>query len=460
MRQTGAEKTPPYVIVVAAIAAIAGILFGFDTGVISGAILFLQTEFQLSAAMNGVVVSAVLIGALLGAGFSGLFVDIFGRRRLLIVVACIFIVGTVGSALAQSLAMLITTRIIVGVAIGISSFTVPLYISEISPPKYRGMLVTFNQLAITIGILSSYGIDYIFTPSESWRLMFTMGVIPAVILLIGMIFLPESPRWMVLRGWVDKARETLAKVRCNSNIDQEIAEIHASIHQEQRADWRLIFQRWLRPAVWIGLGLAFFQQATGINTIIYYAPTIFKLAGFSSNTVAILATAGVGTANVLFTIVALPLIDRWGRRPLLLTGLTAMIISLTIMGFSFHSTAHSDLLGWLTLGSMVLYIAGFAISLGPIMWLIIAEVFPLEIRGFGTSAMVAASWLFNALVALSFLTLIDTLGAGNTFWLFGLISLLGWVFVRYYIPETKGVSLEHIEDNLRAGKSARQLADS
>jgi sugar porter (SP) family MFS transporter len=451
------QKTPLsfFVVLTASIAAIAGVLFGFDTGVISGAILFIKTEFHLTPLMNGAVVSAVLFGALLGSMISGYFADYFGRRMLLIITALIFVVGTLLSATAPSVLILMLSRGVVGFAIGIASFTTPLYISEIAPPRFRGALVSLNQLAITIGILVSYGVDTYFAEAQNWRWMLGVGVVPAVILFCGMFFLPRSPRWMVLKGNKEAARKVLSDIRGIKDVSAELDEIQDSI--QEKPNWRMLFRHWLMPALVIGVGLAFFQQCTGINTIIYYAPTIFQLAGFHSATIAILATAGVGVVNVLFTILALFLIDSWGRRPLLLIGLTGMCVSLVILSISFYVGGDSELLKWLALGSMVIYIACFAMSLGPIMWLVISEIFPLEVRGIGSSLAVSACWGFNLIVAVSFLTLINALGPSGTFLIFAVFSIAAIVFVHRLVPETKGVSLEHIETNLRAGIPSRDL---
>lgn len=455
------DKLNFFTFITASVAGLAGILFGFDTGVISGAILFIAQEFNLSPAMNGLVVSSVLFGALIGSGLSGRFSDAFGRKKLLIVTAIIFLTGTLGSALAPNLFFLVTTRIIVGIAIGIASFTAPLYISEIAPPKYRGALVSLNQLAITVGILVSYLTDYALSDDEGWRLMLGIGVIPALGLLIGMCFLPESPRWLLLKGYTEKAKEILKYVRNEPNVDAEFNEIQKTVKQEtlsSKKKWTVLLQKWVRPAIIVGFGLAFFQQVTGINTIIYYAPTIFKMAGFESASTAILATMGVGIVNVIFTIIALPLIDKLGRRPLLLIGLTGMTFALGILSIAFlHGTQDLGILKWFALGSMVLYIACFAISLGPIMWLMFSEVFPLSIRGLGASVAASFQWGLNMLVALTFLTLIQLLTPGGTFLLFAAISVAGIFFVYYTVPETKGISLEEIEANLVAGKKSRDL---
>ena len=456
--QFTSEKTNrmnSFVLLITCIAAISGILFGFDTGVISGAILFIQKIYHLTPLMNGIVVGAVLLGALLGAAVSGRFADYFGRRLLLILTAMVFLLGTLGSSMADNIFFLVIYRFIVGFAIGISSFTTPLYISEIAPPKFRGALVSLNQLAITIGILCAYGIDTYFSKTGNWRMMFATGMIPAVILFFGMLFLPKSPRWIILKGQLTLARSILQKIRRSTSVDIELKEIQDSI--EKKKSSRLLLQKWLLPAMVIGLGLGFFQQFTGINTMIYYAPTIFEMAGFHSASDAISVTTIVGMVNVGFTLLALPLIDLWGRRPLLILGLSGMALGLVVLSLAFHFGSTYTMVKWITMGSMLLYIACFAMSLGPIMWLIIAEIFPLEVRGLGSSLAISASWAFNALVALTFLTLIQSLGKSATFLIYGALSVLGIVFIYLLVPETKGVSLEHIEANLRAGICSRNL---
>lgn len=451
-------KPNQFFVFIAVIAALSGILFGYDTGVISGAILFINDEFKLTPQTNGIVVAAVLLGALIGALLSGRLVDRLGRKRLLIIDAVIFIIGTFISFIATSIEWLIIARIIVGIAIGIASYTAPLYISEIAPTRYRGALVSLNQLAITLGILISYIVDYIFAEHGQWRFMFISGIVPAVGLLFGMIFLPESPRWMANKGLIDKARSILARIRNNpSEAERELAAIIACGQQQHPHNhWQTLFSPFIRSAIIIGIGLAVLQQITGINTIIYYAPTIFKMAGFASATSAILATMGVGAILVLFTIIALPFIDTLGRRPLLLSGLFGMAISLATLSWAFHQTDISAI-KWLALGSMLFYIACFAFSLGPIMWVIIAEIYPLKVRGLGSSVATAANWGSNMIVALTFLSLVQLFGASATFFIYFIISLFGLFFIYYLVPETKGITLEQIENNLHAGLSFRKL---
>ncbi len=439
-----------------AIAALSGILFGFDTGVISGAILFINDEFKLTPQTNGLVVSAVLFGALLGAIISGRLVDHLGRKRLLIADAIIFIVGTLASAFATSVPFLIGGRILVGIAIGIASYVAPLYISEIAPTRYRGALVSLNQLAITIGILLSYLVDYIFINHGGWRFMFGAGVIPALGLLLGMSFLPDSPRWLCARGDFATAENILKRMQGETIAKQELTQIKKNLHQSQ-GTWKMLFDPLVKSTVIIGVGLAIIQQITGINTIIYYAPTIFKLAGFVGSQNAILATMGVGVVFVLSTIISLPLIDSVGRRPLLLIGLFGMTICLGLLGWIFSQTESSVFMKWTALASMLTYITCFGFSLGPVMWLMIAEIYPLKVRGLGSSLATAANWGSNMIVALTFLSLIEFFGVSHTFFIYCLLGALSLLFIYFYVPETKGVSLEQIELNLMAGLNFKKI---
>ncbi len=447
------------IIVVASIAAVCGILFGFDTGVISGAILYLDKQWHFSALMNGLLVSSVLFGAFFGALAGGVVADQFGRRNVLIVTALVFLVATAFSAIATTYSVLLVSRLFVGFAIGIAAFVAPVYISEIAPASHRGKLVSLNQLAVTIGILLAFLVDVLcsqyLADNVAWRWMFAAGIVPALILFIGLLFLPKSPRWLLLKGRESEALEKLRLLRRQDNVQRELDIMRDNLVQGGR--WSDMLQRWLRPAFVIGFGLGFFQQFTGINTIIYYAPTIFKLAGQQSNTAALFSTVGVGVVNVLFTIIALPLIDRLGRRPLLFIGLGLMVLSLLALALAFNVGEGVAWLPVVALLGMLFFIVGFAISLGPIMWLMFAEIFPLSIRARAASLAAAVSWLFNGIVSGSFKALVDSLGVSNAFVLYAVIGALGLVFVYYCVPETKGVDLEIIETNLRKGLSGRDL---
>ncbi len=453
IRNTNNSK---FFIVISLIAALSGILFGYDTGVISGAILFINDQFHLSPQMNGLVVAMVLLGALIGAIFSGRLTDKLGRRTLLIADAIIFIVGTLMTSFASDIHLLMFGRFVVGLAIGIASYVAPLYISEIAPIRYRGALVSCNQLMITIGIFLSYIVDYKLADSGNWRGMFLAGIVPAACLLVGMLALPESPRWMMANNQKARALATLKRLRHDEyHAHKEYDQIEETL-KHPRGSWKVLFSKAIRPTLIIGVGLAVLQQVSGINTIIYYAPTIFKMSGFESAATAILATMGVGFVFVLFTVIALPFIDRWGRRPLLFTGMIAMSASLAFLAYAFHSQDVA-FIKWMALMAMFVYIAGFAISLGPIMWLMISEIYPLKVRGLGSSVATAANWGSNMIVALTFLTLIQCLGPSGTFIVYFVISLVGLWFVHAFVPETRGVSLEQIEDHLYEGKACKQL---
>lgn len=441
-----------FVIVAAVITAIGGLLFGYDTGVISGAILFIRDAFSLSSTAQEVVVSAVLIGAVIGASISGILADKYGRRIMIIIASIIFGAGAIFTALTPEVYSLIAGRIVVGIAIGMASFIAPLYIAEVAPYNIRGALVSLNQLAITVGIVVSYLVDYAFAPSGGWRWMLGLAVVPSIVLGVGMYFMPYSPRWLLSKGFSDRAKAVLEKIRGTTLVGDEIAEIKASLAVERESKWSDLLDPALRRALIIGIGLAIFQQLTGINTVIYYAPTILLFAGLQSAAVSILATAGIGVINVALTVVAILLIDRIGRRPLLLFGLVGMVISLIILGMSFALPSLGSSLGLLAIISLMVYVGSFAIGLGPVFWLMISEIYPLKIRGRAMSTATVVNWGMNLLVAITFLSLIQLLGTPGTFWLYAIISVGAIIFVYFRVPETKGKSLEEIEKMCFLGK--------
>ncbi len=445
-----------FVYLAAAISALGGMLFGYDIGVISGAILFVKKDFALSSGMEEIVVSSVLLGSLAGAGAGGILADQLGRRKLLIVTAAVFGLGAIGAALSPGTAWLIAARVVAGGAIGIASFVAPLYISEIAPVDIRGRLVSINQVALTSGIVISYLVDYAFAGSQAWRWMLAMAAIPAVAFGIGLIFIPDSPRWLAGRGHLDEARAVLKRIRPANQVDAEIKDIQQSVTQ-QKGNWSELLSPLLRSAMVVGVGLAIAQQITGINTVIYYAPTIFKFAGFSSSSVAILASVGVGVVNVIFTVVAMQLLDRVGRRPLLLVSLAGMALSLIVLGLAFSLPQLSGRRGWIAVASLMAYVGSFAVGLGPVFWLILSEIYPLRIRGRAMSVGTAANWSANLIVALSFLTLTEVVGKAVTFWLYAAVSIGAWLFAFLLVPETKGKTLEQIEAYMRSGKHPRAL---
>lgn len=451
-----AAKAPSgkFVYVAAAFAALGGLLFGYDTGVISGALIFIQKTFALSTFHQELVVSVVLVGACVGALSGGRLADRFGRRGMLIFTAVTFIAGALICAMSTDVTMLIFGRAIVGLGIGFASSTVPLYISEVSPAGARGWQVSLFQFAITVGILAAYLVDYAFAGSGSWRWMLGLAVVPGAALGLGMLVLPESPRWNAQRGNVQKAREVLAKVRGTADVDAELREIESTLTQSQeRGRISDLWRPEVRMAMMIGIGLAIFQQVTGINTVIYYAPKIIQSAGISSASGAILATAGIGLVNVVMTIVSMWLIDRVGRRPLLLVGIAGMIASLGVLGYAFYRPAHGGSFATVAVVTLMCYVAMFAISLGPIFWLLIAEIYPLKIRGSAEGVAAGANWAANFVVSLTFLTLVETVGASWSFWLYAVLAVAAWVFSFLLVPETKGRTLEEIEASWRTKKS-------
>lgn len=427
------------------IAALGGLLFGYDTGVISGAILFIARQFHLSSTMEEIVVSAVLVGAVVGASLGGALTDKFGRRSLIIVAGVIFVASSLGTAFAPSVPWLIAARVVSGIAIGLASFISPMYIAELVPARVRGALVAVNMLAITTGIVAAYLTDYALTGNGTWRWMFGLGVVPAIGLTFGMWFLPDSPRWLVSRSRVEQAKEALARLRSPEEIEPEIKDIQQSTAKTS-GDWKTeLFQPALRMPLIIGIGLALFQQLSGINTVIYYAPTIFKFAGFQSTGASILAAVGLGVVMLCSHIAAIFMLDRVGRRPLLLVGIAGQVVGLAALGAAFHFKQLSSSVGDIAVGSLVVYVACFAFGLGPVFWLLISEIYPLAVRGAAMSVATVVNWGMNLVVAVTFLTLVGAVGHAVTFWIYGVITIGAWLFIYKLVPETKGKTLEQIE---------------
>jgi sugar porter (SP) family MFS transporter len=454
------RKTPVkgFVYYAVGIAALGGLLFGYDTGVISGAILFIAKQFSLSSTMEEIVVSAVLVGAVVGASLGGALTDRFGRRGLILVAGVIFIASSLGTAFSPSVPWLIAARVVSGIAIGLASFISPMYIAELVPARVRGALVAVNMLAITSGIVAAYLTDYALTGNGGWRWMFGLGVVPAIGLTIGMWFLPDSPRWLISKARVDEARQALKRLRSPGEIGPEVADIERS-NAKTSGNWKTeLFQPSLRMPLLIGIGLALFQQLSGINTVIYYAPTIFKHAGFKSAGAAILAAVGLGVVMLCSHVAAIFLIDRVGRRPLLLVGIAGQIVGLAALGAAFQFKQLSSSVGDIAVASLVVYVACFAFGLGPIFWLLISEIYPLAVRGAAMSAATVANWGMNLAVAVTFLTLVKLVGHSVTFWIYGAITVGAWVFIYKLVPETKGKTLEQIEADWKTSGSSKATA--
>ena len=438
-------------LLVAAIASLGGLLFGYDTGVISGALPFLKHDFDLTARMQGVATSAVLVGATLGAAGAGTISDALGRRRVILAVALLFVLGALGSGLSQTLGLLLVARAVVGVAIGVASMLTPLYLSEIAPKDRRGGIVSLNQFCITFGILVSYLADYALSGVQgNWRWMLGLGAVPGLILFLGMLTLPESPRWLAGHGRLEEARTALRRMRDSNDVEGELADLRTDLKREGHlVPWSALWAHGARMPLIVGVSLAVFQQVTGINTVIYYAPTIFQHAGLSSASVSILATAGVGLVNVIMTVVAMRLLDTAGRRALLLWGLAGMIVMLLVLAGGF-AMGVGGWVAWITVGGVAAYVGFFAIGLGPVFWLLISEIFPLAVRGRGMSVATVANWGSNFAVTLIFPPLVEALGSAAAFLAFAVLSIGAFIFTYQVVPETKGRSLEEIESQLEA----------
>jgi sugar porter (SP) family MFS transporter len=442
---------------VSLIAGLGGILYGFDMGIIAAALIFVRSTFSLSTQMEEVVVSVVLVGSMIGAVVGGTFADKTGRRATLIWGGVLFIAGSVLAPLSPNVATLIVARTLRGVAIGFTSVTAPVYVSELAPPQSRGMLIGLYQFALTSGIALADLAGYWLAGAHAWRWMFGLGAIPALIFLLLVLTVPESPRWLVAHGRADQAEAILRSYTDQAGSELLLADIRASLLIKTEKRWAALWTPAVRKALLIAVGFTVLQQVTGINTIIYYGPQIFALAGIGSDKNAIFATLLVAVVNVLATIIALALVDRAGRKPLLYWGVGGMTLSLFLLSYSFHNQAAlGSLLGIIATACLMIYITCFAFSMGPIAWIIVAEVFPLRLRGRGVAAATLGSGISNFVVSLTFLSLIKAAGNTVTFCIYGGFCILTLFFVYFVMPETKGCELESISAELPAPAPSTQ----
>lgn len=480
-----------YVLLVAAMTACGGLLFGYDVGVISGALLFVGPKFGLSDRGQELLTSAVLVGSFMGAIGAGWFTRRFGGRSANMLAGAIFVVGAIASAMSGSAQVLTMSRLLVGVGIGITAVAAPLYVGEIAPPDRRGLMITLYQLFITVGILVSYIVDLAAEPH--WRIMFGFGALPGLVLTVGMWMMPSSPRWLAARGRRAEARDVLERTLPTDQAARVMHDIETELESQKQAPlwwqvfsshphdaqgnvlrgWPAFRSRAARRALFITSVLAMFQQFIGINAIIYYAPRIFQKAGFAGTQAALWATLVVGVVNVVATFITVGLVDRAGRRTLLVWGLTGMISALCVLGFAFmnfdaadaaaqataqtttsatgmppYTAQGSVTLAWLTLVCVVAYVACFAFSMGPLVWVLLGELFPLQARGSGNAIAAGANYFANFVVGATFLSMLSRLGSANTFLLFAVVATLNLLFVLFFVPETAGRTLEEIERQL------------
>lgn len=447
-----------YLLLVCCIAAIGGFLFGFDTAVISGALPFVVGQLRLDTLMEGWFVSSALLGCIIGVTFTGWLTDRYGRKKIMVLSSILFSLSAVGCMMASGAVTLISARLVGGIGIGIASMICPLYISEFSPPFFRGRMVALYQLAITIGIVAAYFSNaYIYKipvdaaisgwlrfvcVTEKWRAMIGLGLLPSILFLIGLFLVPESPRWLLMKGHGEAAMHYLMKVNSKAIAEREVANIQQSL-QEDRNSSVSLFSPVFRRALLIGILLPFFSQVSGINAVIYYGPSILNQAGFSMGN-AFGGQVIIGIVNVLFTLVAIAAVDKWGRKPLLLWGIGGSVAALLVIGALFKGGITGG--PWI-LVFIILFIACFSFSFGPVCWIIVGEIFPNAVRGQAMSLATLSLWLACFLVSQMTPMMLKSIhwGPAATFWTFaGLCVPAIWMILKY-TPETKGKTLEEIE---------------
>jgi sugar porter (SP) family MFS transporter len=427
------------------IAGLGGILYGFDMGVIAAALIYVRDAFHLSTWMQEVLVIAVLIGVMIGALIGGTVADRVGRRKTLVWGAILFIAGSILAPLSPNVYVLFVARTLLGIAVGFTSVTAPVYVSELAPPQSRGMLIGLYQFALTSGIALADLVGYWFAASHGWRWMFAFGLIPALLFLFMVLTVPESPRWLFAQNRVAEAELVLKSYTDEAGARLLLEDIHLSLMTKMERRWSALWSPAVRGSLFIAVGFMLLVPATGINAVLYYGPQIFSLAGISSDKSAIFATFLVAITNVLATVIALVLVDRAGRKPLLFAGLGGMTLALLMLAVCFHNQAalgHS--LGLIATSCLMFFITCYAFSLGPIAWILVSEVFPLRLRGRGVAAATLSFGTSNFIVSLTFLSLLKAAGTSLTFIIYGVFCILTLIFVRYVIPETKGRELESI----------------
>jgi len=433
-----------YIFLISAIAALGGLLFGFDTAVISGTTPFIKPYFGLDDIWLGWTVSSLLAGCIIGVISAGKPSDVFGRKKTLMSAAILFALSAIGSALATHLSVFIGFRVLGGFGVGIASMLSPMYISEVSPAASRGRLVSFNQLAIVIGILLAFisNAMLVDTGENNWRWMLAVMGLPAVLFFIFLFFAPESPRWLVQKGFSEKAFIILEKVNGSDLAKEELLSIEESIKtEEDNGTYREVFSLRMRPILIIGVFVSVFSQITGINSIMYYAPVIFQSIGEGASS-AITQTALIGGGNLIFTFVAILLIDKLGRKPLLIGGVIGMIVSLTSIAIAFYLKKYE---GYLILFLILTYIASFSASVGPVGWVLLSEIFPNKLRSKAMSISIVSLWLANFLLILVFPVILNRFGGATAFLFFDAMCVLLLLFTIFRLPETKGKSLEELE---------------
>lgn len=436
-----------YLLTISLVTALGGLLFGFDISVISGTIPFIQDVFELNETMKGWIVSSALIGCILGASYAGRLGDKFGRKKVLMVIAILFGISAIGSGVANSIPTFVSYRILGGLAVGGASVLAPMYIAEISPAHLRGRMVSINQLTIVIGISMAYYSNYFLLAigDNAWRWMFIAEAVPSILFFVALFIVPESPRWLVARDEEKKARVVLEKVAGTDFANFELGEIKESLSGDvKRGTLKDAFKKKYAVILSLGIFLAVFQQWSGINVIFFYGPDIFAKANLGVDT-ALFYTTLVGAMNIIFTILAMRVIDKMGRKKLMLIGAAGMLICYITIGYLFQIGRTDD---WMLLTFIIITPAFFAFGLGPTVWVVLSEIFPNKIRGAAMSVATFALWVGCYTLTLTFPIFVEALSAAVTFWIYAIVCIIGFVVIYKTLPETKGVSLEKLEKML------------
>ena len=454
-------RIPPLVWLSCLTAATCGLLFGLHAGIMAGAINFIRSEFNTTASMEGWIIGAMLAGAAIGALGASAISNALGRKRSLLLSGVLFFVGALLACMATTADMLITARALLGLAIGIESFVVPLYLSEVAPQHIRGTVIASFQLMITIGILIAYLINMAFNNSGNWKWMLGVTMVPAALMIVGVLCLPESPRWQASRGAMDKAEATLKRLTgSDADTAREMKGIRNALNAQTgpkvKGGALFLSNSNFRRCVLLGILIQAMQQFSGINAVIYYAPKIFEMANFQG-TGTIVSTVAVGVVNLLATIVAVAFADRWGRKPILYAGFAIMAISMAVLGLILHIGASTFMLQITAVAALLIFIVGFAMSIGPLAWALCAEIQPTQGRDFGLGCSTIANWVTNMLIGTYFLVLLSSIGGPATFALLAGANVLFFLLTFLLVPETKGVPLEEIESNLMKGMPLRRL---
>ncbi|USL28009.1 sugar porter family MFS transporter [Priestia megaterium] len=427
-----------------------GLLFGYDTGVISGALLFIKHDLGLDPTLEGFVVSSVMFGAILGSVVTSPLSDKFGRKKLIVILGLLFTASSIGTAWPPNVYVMIVFRVLLGVAVGGASGLVPMYLAELAPAAKRGIITAYNGIMNATGMLSAYVVNYLLAPSGDWHVMLGIAVIPSGLLLLGMLFMPESPKWLTQNRKPNKARKVLLMTYDSiEEVDKEMFVMESLAKKNEKGNFSLLFAKWARPIVLTGILVAVFQQLTGANTIFYYAPSVLSAAGLGDSA-AIAGTIGVGIVNLVMTIVGSYLVDRWGRKKLLLLGSIGMASALVILGLAELIPGIPPML---MLVAMCFFMVSYSTTWGMVAWVVLAEIFPLKIRGMAMAVCTFCLWSSSAVIALGFPIAANAFGPAAIFLFFAGLCILSYFFVRNKLPETKGKTLEEIELDFRFEKN-------